>query len=133
MFSQAKSALKCILIPIFFHKKQLELKPQRKHVLAAFKRGMGIFDKNGRHLGGHFGFLGPHHDSSQSPSIFLHPRHVSNHLCSNFLWTSHDHRHPLWDWSTCNLDTEFAMLSTMYCTAVNFSAILSFYKKLPFY
>ena len=29
-----------------------------------------IFDKNGRHLGSHYGFLGPHHDSSQSPSIF---------------------------------------------------------------
>ena len=67
------------------------------HVVAAYLMYIHIFAKIVRHLGGHLGFLGPHHDSSQSPSIFLHLRYVSNHLWNNFLWTSHAHRHPLRD------------------------------------
>ena len=58
-----------------------------------------IFHKIGRHLGGHLGFLRPHHDSSESPLIFLHLRYTSNPLCDHFLWTSRAHRHPLRDWS----------------------------------
>ena len=65
------------------------------HVVAANLMCIRIFAKIGRHLG----FLGPHRDSSQSPSISLHLRYVSNHLWNNFLWTSHAHRHPLRDWS----------------------------------
>ena len=97
MFSQAKGALKCVFIPFSFISNNGSPKPNEKHVLAAFERGTGIFVKNSSHFGGHLGFLGPYHDSSQSSSFFLHPRHVSNHLCNNFLWTSHDHRHPLRD------------------------------------
>ena len=67
------------------------------HVVAAYLMCILIFAKIGLHVGGHLGFLGPHHDSSQSPSIFLHLRYISNHLWNNFLWTSHAHRHPLRD------------------------------------
>ena len=56
-----------------------------------------IFNKIGCHFGGHLGFLGPHHDSCQSPWIFLHLRYTSNHLCNYFFWTFHAHRHPLRD------------------------------------
>ena len=43
----------------------------KKHVLAAHYTH---FSKIGRHVGGCLGLLGPHHDSNQSPSIFLHLR-----------------------------------------------------------
>ena len=72
------------------------------HVVAAYLMCILIFAEIGRHSGGHLGFLRPHHDSSQSPSIFLHLRYVSNHLWNNFLWTSHAHRQPLRDWSIRN-------------------------------
>ena len=65
------------------------------HVVAAYLMYIHNFAKIVHHLGGHLGFLGLHHDSSQSPSIFLHLRYFSNHLWNNFLWTSHAHRHPL--------------------------------------
>ena len=69
---------------------------ESKHVVAAYLMYILILAKIGRHVGGHLGFLVPHHDSSQSPSIFLHLRYVSNNLiCNNFVWTSHAHRHPL--------------------------------------
>ena len=67
------------------------------HVVAAYLMCILIFAKIGGHVGGHLGFLRPRHDSSQSPSIFLHLRYVPNHLWNNFLWTSHAHRHPLRD------------------------------------
>ena len=67
------------------------------HVVAANLTSIHISAKIVRHVGGHLGFLGPHHDSSQSPSIFLHLRYVSNHFWNHFLWTSHAHRHPLRD------------------------------------
>ena len=67
------------------------------YVIAAYLMCILIFAKIGRHVDGHLGFLRPHHDSSQSPSIFLHLRYVSNCLWNNFLWISHAHRHPLRD------------------------------------
>ena len=75
----------------------LSPKTNNMHVVAAYLMYIHNFAKIVRHLGGHLGFLGPHHDSSQSPSIFLHLRYFSNHLWNNFLWTSHAHRHPLRD------------------------------------
>ena len=69
---------------------------ESKHVVAAYLMYILNIAKIGRHVGGHLEFLVPHNDSSQSPSIFLHLRYVSNHLiCNNFVWTSHAHRHPL--------------------------------------
>ena len=97
-------AKKCICIPLLFYYKHLNPKTKKKHVVAAFLMYILIFNKIGRHVGGHLGFLGPHHDSSQSPSIFLHLRYASNHLCNNFLWTSHAHRYPLRDCITIKTD-----------------------------
>ena len=79
----------------------LSPKTYNMHVVAAYLMCIHIFTKIVRHVGGHLGFLGLHHDSSQSPSIFLHLRYVSNHLWNNFLWTSHAHRHPLRDCIIC--------------------------------
>ena len=73
-------------------------KTNNMHVVAAYFMCTLIFAIIGRHVGSHLGFLGPHHDSSQSPSIILHLRYFSNHLLNDFLWTSHAHRHPLRDW-----------------------------------
>ena len=75
----------------------LSPKTNNTHDVGAYLMCILIFAKFGRHVGGHLGFLGPHHDSSQSPSIFLHLRYVPNHLWNNFLWTSHANRHPLRD------------------------------------
>ena len=87
-----------------------------KHVLVANFMCTVIFKKIGRHLGGHLGFLGPHHDFSQSPSIFLHLRYVSNHLWKNFLWTSRAHEWPLRDWSNCIFLHFWRLLNTLfYC------------------
>ena len=75
----------------------LSPKTNKKHAVAAYFMYILIFNKIGGHVGGHLGFLGPHHDSSKSPSLFLHLRYASNHLCDNFLWTSYAHKHPLRD------------------------------------
>ena len=91
-----KIAKKYTFTPLFFYNKHLSPKTNNMHVVAAYLMCIHIFAKIVCHVGGHLGFLGPHHDSSQSPSI-LHLRYVSNHLWNNFLWTSHAHRHPLRD------------------------------------
>ena len=85
------------------------------HVVAANLMCIPIFTKIGGHVGGHLGFLRQHHDSSQSPSIFLHLRYVSNHLWNNFLWTSHAHKHPLRDWSIPFLAHLSQRLKMSYC------------------
>ena len=95
MFSQTKW-LKSVYSYLFYSIISiLSPKTNKEHVVAAYLMYILIFNKIGRHIGGHLGFLGPHHDSSQSPSIFLHLKYASNHLCNYFLWTSHAHKHPL--------------------------------------
>ena len=95
-----KMAKKYTFTPHFFYNKHFQSKTNNIHVVAAYLMCIHIFAKIIRHVGGHLGFLGPHHDSSQSPSIFVHLRYVSNHLWNNFIWTSYAHTHPLRDWST---------------------------------
>ena len=92
-----KVAKKYTFTPLFFYNKHFESKNKQYAYVAAYLKCIHIFAKIVRHVGSHLGFLGPHHDSSQSPSIFLHLIYVSNHLWNNFLWTSHAHRHPLRD------------------------------------
>ena len=99
------------------------------HVIAAYLMCIHIFAKIVRHVGGHLGFLEPHHDSSQSPSIFLHLRYVSHHLWNNFLWTSHAHRHPLKDCIKCWIGSiEYTTTTTKICFC-NFEINLSNYKQ----
>ena len=114
MFSQAIMALKCLLTLLYFYYNFLSPKTNWKHVVAAYFMYILIFHKIGRHVGGHLGFLGRHHDSSQSPLIFFHLRHTSNHLCNHFLWTVHAHRHPLRDWSTIDFIRPFCWTTFLF-------------------
>ena len=59
-------------IPLFFF-----FTFNKKHVLADHYTH---FPKIGRHVGGRLGLLGPHDDSSQSPSIFLHLRYTLSRI-----------------------------------------------------
>ena len=64
-------AQKCIFIPFFYSIINImSPKTNKKHVVADYLMYILIFNKIGRHLGGHLRFLGPHHDLSQSPSFF---------------------------------------------------------------
>ena len=100
VFRPTKMAKKYAFTPLFFNNKYVESKTNNMHDVASYLLCILIFAKIGRHVDGHFRFLRPHHDSRQSPSIFLHLRYVPNHLWNNFLWTSHAHRHPLRDCTT---------------------------------
>ena len=49
-------ALKCIFIPLYSNIHILSPKTNKKHVVAAYLMYILIFNKIGRHIGGHLGF-----------------------------------------------------------------------------